>query len=83
MQSISCRAVTVSDGDLCVLLSISPENALHACQPLAQAGEERLISAHLRFVEKTGKFFLCVTKSLQSPGPLCISGQKSYISYPS
>ena len=60
-------AVTVSDGDLCVLLSNSLENALHACQPLAQAGEECVISVQFRFVEKTGKFFLCVTNPCKTP----------------
>lgn len=57
----------VSDGDLCVLLSNSLENALDACQPLARAGEECVISVRFRFVERTGKFFLSVDNPCKTP----------------
>lgn len=67
VQGALPAAVTVSDGDLCVLLSNSLENALDACQPLAQAGEECVISVSLRFAEKTGKFFLSVTNPCKTP----------------
>ncbi|MDE6030100.1 MAG: GHKL domain-containing protein, partial [Oscillospiraceae bacterium] len=53
--------VTVSDNDLCVLLSNSLENALNACIPLARSGETCVISVQFRFVKATGKFFLQIT----------------------
>lgn len=53
--------LAVSDSDLCVLLSNSLENALHACQPLAAAGQDCTISIKLQFRERTGKIALQVT----------------------
>lgn len=53
--------VTVSDNDLCVLLSNSLENALHASLPLAESGEVCVISVRFRFVQATGKLFLQIT----------------------
>lgn len=53
-------SIPVSDKDLCVLLSNSLENALHACQPLAAAGTACTISVQFRFKEQTGKLFLQV-----------------------
>lgn len=53
--------ITVSDNDLCVLLSNSLENALNACIPLAGSGETCVISVQFRFVKATGKFFLQIT----------------------
>lgn len=51
--------ILVSDSDLCVLLSNALENALHACQPFAAAGEA--CSIDVRFYERNGKLFLQVT----------------------
>lgn len=67
VQGALPAAVAVSDGDLCVLLSNSLENALHACQPLARAGEECAISVQLRFAEQTGRFFLSVANPCKTP----------------
>lgn len=53
--------VTVSDNDLCVLLSNSLENALHASLPLAESEEVCVISVRFRFVQATGKLFLQIT----------------------
>lgn len=53
--------ITVSDNDLCVLLSNSLENALNACLTAARSGEPCVISVQFRFVEATRKFFLQVT----------------------
>ncbi|MGN1110786.1 MAG: sensor histidine kinase [Oscillospiraceae bacterium] len=53
--------IAVSDNNLCVLLSNSLENAIHACEPLAQNGERCVISIKFRFMEETGNFFLQIT----------------------
>ena len=53
--------VSVSDNDLCVLLSNSLDNALNACIPLAGSGRKCVISVQFRFVGSTGKFFLQIT----------------------
>lgn len=58
--------ITVTDRDLCVLLSNSLENALHACRLPAQAGEKCTVSVQFRFVAKTGKFFMQVTNPCQT-----------------
>ena len=50
--------ITVSDSDLCVLLSNALENALHACQSFIAEGKEAYIN--VQFYEKEGKFFLQV-----------------------
>lgn len=52
--------VGISDSDLCVLLSNSVENAIHACQPIAEAGEECIISVRFSSSETTRRFFLQV-----------------------
>lgn len=53
--------LAVSDNDLCVVLSNALENALHACQPLAEAGERCVIRVELRFQQKNGRLFLRIT----------------------
>lgn len=50
--------ITVSDSDLCVLLSNALENALHACQSFVAEGKEGYID--VQFYEREGKFFLQV-----------------------
>lgn len=49
---------TIADSDLCVLLSNALENAIHACQPLAAAGESTAID--VQFYEKESRLFLQV-----------------------
>lgn len=51
--------ITVSDSDLCVILSNALENALHACQPFAAAGT--VCTIDVQFFEREGKLFLQVT----------------------
>ena len=53
--------LTVSDSDLCVLLSNSLENALHARRPLAAAGRACTVSLRLQYHERTGKLTMLVT----------------------
>lgn len=53
-------AIPVSDSDLCVLLSNSLENALHACQPLAEAGAECVISVRFTFHDRKNRLFMLV-----------------------
>lgn len=53
--------IAVSDNDLCVLLSNSLENALHACLPIAGDGKSCVISVKFRFVEDFNKLFIKVT----------------------
>ena len=48
--------ITVSDSDLCVVLSNALENALHACQSLASAKEARIID--VQFYNKNDHLFL-------------------------
>lgn len=48
----------VAEKDLCVLLSNALENAIHACQSFAAAGEASTID--VQFYEREGKFFLQV-----------------------
>ena len=50
--------VSVGDNDLCVILSNALENALHACLPLAAAGEECTISVEFRVYRQNGRLFL-------------------------
>lgn len=50
--------ISVSDNDLCVILSNALENALRACLPLAEAGEDCTIRVEFRFVEQNGRLFL-------------------------
>lgn len=49
----------IAERDLCVLLSNALENAIHACQPIADAGEACTID--VQFYEREGRFFLQVT----------------------
>lgn len=51
--------ILVSDSDLCVLLSNALENAIHACQPFAAAGEE--CSIDVQFYQQADKLFLQIT----------------------
>lgn len=53
--------ITVSDSDLCVLLSNALENALHACQTLVSDGKEGYID--VQFFQKNEKMFLQVVNS--------------------
>lgn len=53
--------LTISDSDLCVLLSNSLENALHACRPLAAAGRDCVVALRLQYHERMGKITLQVT----------------------
>ena len=50
--------VSISDNDLCVILSNALENSLHACLPLASAGTPCTISVEFRFFEQSGRLFL-------------------------
>lgn len=59
VQGTLPAVIMVSDRDLCVLLSNALENALHACQPFADAGTSCTID--VQFYEREGKFFLQVT----------------------
>lgn len=54
----------VSDSDLCVLLSNALENALHACQPFADANEPCDIDVQV--YERESRIFLQVTNSCKS-----------------
>lgn len=49
----------VTERDLCVLLSNALENAIHACLPFAEDGEESTID--VQFYEKEGRLFLQIT----------------------
>ena len=53
--------VSVSDNDLCVILSNALENALHACLPLVAAGKDCVIGVEFRVHEKNGRFLLQIT----------------------
>lgn len=55
--------LTVADNDLCVLLSNSLENALHACRPFAAAGKACTVSVRLQYHERPGK----VTMQVANP----------------
>lgn len=58
VQGAVLADISVSDNDLCVLLSNSLENALNACEDIA---ENRKISVQFRYMEDTGKLFLQIT----------------------
>lgn len=60
-------SVVVSDRDLCVLLSNSLENALHACQTVTQSADTRVIALQFRFAEKIGRFFMQITNPCKEP----------------
>lgn len=53
--------VSVSDNDLCVLLSNSLENALNACLLAAKSLDRRVISLQFRLAKNTGKLFIQIT----------------------
>lgn len=61
VQGALPAALAVSDSDLCVLLSNSLENALHACRPLAAEGRECVISLRFQYHGQTGKITLLET----------------------
>lgn len=50
--------VSVSDNDLCIILSNALENALHACEPIAAEGTACAINVEFRFHAQTGRLFL-------------------------
>lgn len=50
--------VSYGDNDLCIILSNALENALHACLPLAAAGEACIIDVEFRFHERNGRLAL-------------------------
>ena len=52
--------ISVSDNDLCVILSNALENALHACLPIATEGTACAISVEFRLHAKNGRLFLQV-----------------------
>lgn len=52
--------VSVSDNDLCVILSNALENAIHACLPIAAEGTACTVSVEFRFHAQTGRLFLQV-----------------------
>lgn len=54
-------AISVSETDLCVLLSNALENALHACQEVKAKGKPSAIEILLH--EKKGKLFLQITNT--------------------
>ena len=49
-------AISVSDSDLCVILSNALENAIHACCPLTEKGERCTVA--VQFYERDGRVFL-------------------------
>ena len=53
--------ISVSDNDLCVILSNALENAIHACQPIAAGGSTCVISVEFRFHSQGGRLFLQIT----------------------
>ena len=50
--------LSVSDNDLCVILSNALENALHACLPIAAEGTTCTIIVEFRFHAQNGRLFL-------------------------
>lgn len=59
--------LTITDSDLCVLLSNALENALHACEELAAVGTACTID--VQFYERDGKLFLQVTNPCREDIP--------------
>lgn len=74
--------LTISDSDLCVLLSNSLENALHACQPLAAAGRACTVSLRLQCHARTRKITLLVAnpcqESVRFENGLPVSGEPGH-----
>ena len=56
--------ITLSDSDLCVLLSNALENAIYACQPIVAAGISCDIDVQV--FDRNGKLFLQVTNPCQN-----------------
>lgn len=59
--------ITVSDNDLCVLLSNALENALHACSPFAAVGEPCVID--VQFFQRDEKLFLQIKNPCEDEIP--------------
>ena len=59
VQGALPASIQVSDSDLCVLLSNALENAIYACQPMADVGTSCDIDVQV--YERRGKLFLQVT----------------------
>lgn len=57
---------SVSESDLCVLLSNALENALHACQKLKESG--RAAEIDVSAYEKNGKFFMQIINACDEKG---------------
>lgn len=72
----------VSDNDLCVLLSNSLENALHACQPLVAAGRDCTVSVRLQYHMRTEKISLQVAnpceEAVRFENGVPVSGQPGH-----
>lgn len=64
--------ILASDSDLCVLLSNALENALHACAPLVEAGQDCVIDVN--FHERGKKFFLQITNPCQQEKVRLVKG---------
>ena len=64
--------ILASDSDLCVLLSNALENALHACAPLVEAGQDCVINVN--FHERGKKFFLQITNPCQQEKVRLVKG---------
>lgn len=65
VQGALPAVVSVSDNDLCVILSNALENALHACLPFAAAGTACSICVEFRFHQQSGRLFLQITNPCQ------------------
>lgn len=57
--------ISVSDNDLCVILSNALENALHACLPFAAAGRTCSIRVEFRLYPRNGRLFLQIVNPCQ------------------
>ena len=62
----------ISDSDLCVLLSNALENALHACQPLAEEGRDCQID--VQFYERGQKIFFQITNPCRPEAVRLVKG---------
>lgn len=67
IQAALPQSIAIPDSDLCVLLSNALENALHACQKLAEKGFPGTIEVSA--YEKKGKVFLQVVNSCDADIP--------------
>lgn len=57
--------VSVSDNDLCIILSNALENALHACLPLIAAGTICVIGVEFQLHEQSSRLFLQIINPCQ------------------